>query len=120
MQDTLSNFFSGLYLIISRPFKVGNLVEMEDGVFCQVEKVGFRNTTLLNTIDIEHFIVPNNNMVNSRITNIAEPDPSLRIHVQVGVEYGTDTDVVRAVLFEVANENRNVHKAHERMPTVRL
>ncbi len=120
MQDTLSNFFSGLYLMIGRPFKIGDLVETPDGVFCEVMNIGFRNTTLYNITDAEFFIIPNNQMANNKVVNMHKPDPNVKICVTVGVTYGSDVAEVRACLLEAASEHSKVLHGQDMDPFVRF
>ncbi|EMR74737.1 small-conductance mechanosensitive channel [Thermoplasmatales archaeon SCGC AB-540-F20] len=77
-QDTLSNFFSGIHLLIDRPFKIGDVIYLEPGEYCRVENVGMRSTRLYSIFDHELIIMPNNAVANQKIINIVKPDSKIR------------------------------------------
>ena len=110
LQDTLSNFFSGIYLLTDRPFKVGDLILLESGEVCRVEDIGMRSTRVYNTFEHTLIILPNNKLANDKIVNYTEPDTQFRVTVPVGVAYGSDTDKVIKILFGAANANPKILK----------
>lgn len=118
-QDTLSNFFSGMSLLLDRPFKVGDLILYEDDV-CEVRRIGMRSTTLYNTFLSENFIIPNNEMASRKITNIMKPDLRYKVKVEVGVAYGSDISLVKKLIMESALEEPHVLKDQEHYPWVRF
>lgn len=85
IQDTLSNFVSGLMLSIDRPFQVSERIRINGGPVCQVQAVGVRAATLLNIEDDTEVTVPNRQLVQSSIANLAKPNPTLRVEVVVQV-----------------------------------
>jgi MscS family membrane protein len=109
LQDTLSNYFSGLYLMMDKPFKEGDIIIMNDD-YCEVMAVGFRSTRLYNTFKHDLMIVPNNNLANQTIINKTEPDVHLRIDVSVGVAYGSPVDKVKEILRGSINAEPGVIK----------
>jgi len=121
LQDTLSNFFSGIYLLTDRPFKVGDLILLESGEVCRIEHIGMRTTRVYNTFEHTMIVLPNNRLANDKIVNYTEPDTQFRITVKVGVAYGTDTDKVTRILYDIANKHPNVLKKPEKFrPSVRF
>ncbi len=121
LQDTLSNFFSGIYLLTDRPFKVGDLILLESGEVCRVEQIGMRSTRVYNTFEHTLIILPNNRLANDKIVNYTEPDTQFRITVPVSVAYGTDPDKVIEILFGVADANPKILKKPEKYkPSVRF
>ena len=121
LQDTLSNFFSGIYLLTDRPFKVGDLILLESGEVCRVEDIGMRSTRVYNTFEHTLIILPNNKLANDKIVNYTEPDSQFRITVSVGVAYGTDPEKVIKILFGITDANTNVLKEPEKFkPTMRF
>jgi len=118
-QDSLSNFFSGIAILLDRPFKVGDLILYEDDV-CEVTHIGLRSTTLYNTFLSENFILPNNDMANKKVTNIVKPDLRYKVKVEVGVAYGSDVDLVKRLMMEAAMEEPYVLKDQEHYPWVRF
>jgi MscS family membrane protein len=118
-QDTLSNFFSGMSILLDRPFKVGDLVLYDDDV-CEVRRIGMRSTTLYNTFKSENFIIPNNEMASRKITNIVRPDLRYKTKVEVGVAYGSDIELVKKLIIESALEESHVLKDPDHYPWIRF
>jgi small-conductance mechanosensitive channel len=110
LQDTLSNFFSGIYLLTDRPFKVGDLVLLESGEVCRIDHIGMRSTRLYNTFEHTMVILPNNKMANDKIVNYTEPDIRFKLVLPVGVAYGTEPGKILGILMDIAERNLNVLK----------
>jgi small-conductance mechanosensitive channel len=107
MQDTLSNYFSGLHLMLDKPFEIGDTIEINDE-FMKVLRVGMRSTRLYNMFAHEIEIVPNNMIANSMISNVTQPDSEYRAFVKVGVAYGSDLAKVKKIILEVVTSNDDV------------
>ena len=120
LQDTLSNFFSGIYLLTDRPFKAGDLITLESSEVCRVERIGMRSTKLYKLFEHTIMIVPNNKLANERIVNIVQPDMRYKIVVKVGVAYGTDVEQVSRILKEVALRHPHVLHDGGTAPVVRF
>jgi small-conductance mechanosensitive channel len=117
-KDTLSNLFSGVFILADAPYKIGDFIILDSGERGMVTHIGIRSTRLLTRDDVE-ITVPNGVMGNAKITNEAGgPYANRRIRVKVGVAYGSDIDQVRAVLLDVAENNPAVCKDPE--PRVRF
>ena len=99
LQDTLSNYFSGLHLMLDRPFDIGDTLEIE-AEFLEVRQIGFRSTRLWNIYADEIVIMPNNMIANLKITNLTKPGLEVRIKVHVGVAYGSPVEMVKEILLE--------------------
>ena len=67
LKDSISQFASGLQILISKPFKSGDFIELE-AVSGKVAEIGFMNTTL-NTIDNKRIIIPNSHLTSNNIIN---------------------------------------------------
>jgi len=119
-QDTLSNFFSGMHLLLDRPFTIGDVLELESGEYCRVENIGMRSTKLYNIRDHEMIILPNNVIANQKIKNLAEPDKKKRVLVNVGVAYGSDIERVKDILHEVLDGQDSVINEEGFEPVVRF
>jgi small conductance mechanosensitive channel len=98
-QGTLANFAAGMMLLIFRPFKVGDVVELSD-VTATVDEIDLFQTTL-DTFDNRRVIMPNGSIFGSTITNISH-HPYRRMDVSVGVAYDADLDRTREVLEQAA------------------
>ncbi len=100
LQNIAQNFVSGLILLIERPVARGDFVQI--GAVCgSVSDIGMRATRVV-TRDEVTIIVPNSELVTAQVINHSVPTTNLRISVQVGVAYGTDTGRTRDVLLQVA------------------
>lgn len=104
LQGSLSNFASGVLIVLFRPYKVGDWIEAA-GVSGSVEEVQIL-TTVLKTGDNKQVIVPNAQIMGSIITNYSANDKR-RVDLVVGVGYKDDLDKVRKTLEElVAADDR--------------
>jgi small-conductance mechanosensitive channel len=103
LQDTLGNFFAGLYIRADRFIEIGQYVRIETGDEGYVHHIGWRSTRI-RMLPNNMVIVPNNKIVQSIITNYYMPDPELAVLVQVGVHYNSDLKKVEKVTSEVAKE----------------
>ena len=119
-QDTLSNFFSGIHLLLDRPFKEGDIIMLETGEYCEVKHVGMRSTKLYNTFDHDMIIVPNNQIAGQKIVNISTPDANFKVRFPVDVSYDSDPDEVKKIITDVAMSHPNVIKEGDKAPFVRL
>jgi small-conductance mechanosensitive channel len=119
-QDTLSNFFSGIHLLLDRPFRIGDIILLESGEYCRVENVGMRSTKLYSLFDHELIILPNNSVANQKIINIVKPDTRIRKTIEIGVAYGSDLDKVKKILMEVAMDHEKVVNETGFEPVVRF
>ncbi len=98
LQGSLSNFASGVLIVLFRPYKVGDFVEAA-GIAGVVEEVQIL-TTVLRTGDNKRIIVPNSQIMDSIITNYST-NPQRRVDMVIGVSYDDDLDKVRATLEEI-------------------
>lgn len=119
-QDTLSNFFSGIHLLVDQPFREGDEIQLEDGPVCTVRRVGLRSTHLYNRQTHDLIIVPNNMLATQLVTNMTRPDRKQRLSVEVGVAYRSDPDKVKRLLIEAALAHPRVLREPGNEPQVRL
>lgn len=103
LQDTLSNFFAGLYVILARQIKPGDYVKLESGEEGYVVDITWRNTTI-RELSNNYIIIPNLKLANSIVKNYFMPEKEISVSVQVGVSYDSDLDKVERVTIEVAKE----------------
>jgi len=103
LQDTLSNLFSGINILLSKQVKRGDYVRLSPTEEGYVTDITWRNTTILamsnNTI-----IVPNSKLATAIIINFDLPEGELSVLVQVGVSYGSNLDHVERISIEVGRE----------------
>ena len=103
-KDTLANLFAGLFIVIDAPYKLGDVIVLDEGLRGKVTNIGIRSTRIL-TMDQIEVTVPNGIIGNSTIVNEAGgPTPTRRVKVEVSVAYGSDIDQVRALLLECTKD----------------
>ncbi|OFV67573.1 MAG: small mechanosensitive ion channel protein MscS [Candidatus Syntrophoarchaeum caldarius] len=107
-QETLSNMFSGVFLMLDHPVKIGERIILDSGELCEVRDIGLRSTKLYNVVEHTMIFVPNEMLAKSKIVNISAPDLRLKVQFPIGVAYGTDVRKVREVLIEIAREAPDV------------
>jgi small-conductance mechanosensitive channel len=101
LQDTLSNFFSGLQILLSRQFQVGDFIRLETGEEGYVADITWRYT-IIRALPNNLIVVPNAKLANSRITNFNLPDKETTTLVPLNVSYGSDLEKVERVTLEEA------------------
>ena len=107
-QDTLSNMIAGFIIMIDRPFRIGDRIRYGDDIG-DVAEIGIRSTKILD-FDNNLVIMPNNEIVKSKIINVTYPNILTRVIVEVGVAYGTDLKKVREIMLKVANAHPLISK----------
>lgn len=103
LQPTLENFFSGVQLVMDKPVRVGDFVELESGEQGFVDKIGWRSTWI-RMLPNNTVIMPNSVLSQSKIINYFYPSKELSVPVEVGVHYNSDLEHVERVTLEVARE----------------
>lgn len=107
-QQTLANFISGIILLMSKPFREGDLVELE-GTFGRVKEISLRSTALL-TLDNLLVDIPNQKIIESKIINHTY-NKNVRIRIGVGIAYKEFIPDAQRVLLElVKNDDRFLEK----------
>lgn len=103
-KDTLSNLFSGVFILADAPYKVGDYIVLDSGGRGKVRHIGLRSTRILTRDDVE-VTIPNSIIGNSTIINQSGgPTEKFRIRIKIGVAYGTDIDEVRSILQSIAHK----------------
>lgn len=116
LQNIANNFISGLILLIERPIKVGDRIEVDD-VNGDVIAIGARSTTI-KTNDSIAIIVPNSKFISENVINWSFGGDIIRFKIPVGVAYDSDIDLVTDLLIQIAKDNE--HVADDPPPSVRL
>lgn len=103
LQPTLASFIAGFYIIVDRPLKVGDYIQISDGKKGYVEEIGWR-TTRIRSWQNELVIIPNSKLAETVITNYNLPTNEMVLTEEIGVSYNSDIDKVKKVLTEVAKK----------------
>lgn len=102
-QDALSNIVGGLFIIFSRPFKVGDFIKVDEVVVGTVVEITLRHTVIRN-IENRMILIPNNKINSATIINSSYGDQSTCAFIEVGVSYDTNLDhaidVMRKVIMK--------------------
>ncbi|HID93430.1 MAG TPA: mechanosensitive ion channel family protein [bacterium (Candidatus Stahlbacteria)] len=103
LQGTLSNLFSGLYILIDRPIKVGDYIRLESGEQGYVERIGWRSTQI-RMLPNNIVVIPNAKLADTQIINYYLPEREMSVLVDVGVSYDSDLEHVESVTIDVAKK----------------
>jgi MscS family membrane protein len=106
-QDTLANMFAGFTLMLDRPFRVGDRIQLASGEVGDVEAIGIR-ATRIRTPDDTVLIVPNSLLVKERLVNLSQPSRFITTRIQLAVAYGSDLAQVKRILTESALASKHV------------
>lgn len=107
VKDNLSNFAGGVMLLFNKPFKVGDYIEVQSQAGT-VRNIGILYT-MLTTSDFKTIYIPNGPLSTGTIVNISR-QPRRRIEIVVSLEYGTDVEVAKSLLLEIAHNHPKVFK----------
>ena len=117
LQQTFNDLICGVIILFERGVMVGDVVEIADHQVGTVRKIGARTATIETRDDIIIF-VPNSKLIGENVVNWSHVERKARFHVGVGVAYGSDTELVRTILAQVADEHPRILKTPK--PIVRF
>lgn len=106
-QETISNMIAGIIIMTDRPFRIGDRIKIGNDIIGDIVEIGIRSTKILD-FDSNFIIIPNNDIIKSRIINLSYPTHLTRVVVDVGVAYGSDIELVKKLLLQAASENPKV------------
>jgi small-conductance mechanosensitive channel len=101
LQDTLSNLFAGLHILMERSIRVGDMIRLESGEEGTVSDIGWR-TTRIRLLPNNVVIIPNNKLAQARILNYSLPDKAMALLIPISVSYDADLNLVQRLLVEEA------------------
>lgn len=104
LQKIASNFISGLILLMEKSVEQDDLIELSDGTFGTVKKARARYT-LVETFDSREILVPNEDLITSRVVNWTLTNSKGRVEIPVGVSYGADIEKAQQLILSAAKEH---------------
>ncbi len=112
-RDSLANYFAGVFIIADAPYKLGDVIVLDDGTRGRVTDIGLRSTRILTRDDIE-INIPNSILGNMKVMNAsAGPTPQERIAIDVSVAYGSNVEQVIDLLRGIVAGTPHVAKDRE-------
>ena len=109
-QETISNMIAGFVIMFDRPFKVGNRIKLPTGEEGDIFEIGIRSTKILD-FDNNLVIIPNAELIRSRIVNYSFPKESMRIATDFTVPFQTDIEKVKKICIEIMKEEKDLDKS---------
>ncbi len=120
LQNSLSNIFGGMSLILDKNIKVGDAIMLDADTKGTIIDVGLRSTKI-RTFDNEMLIIPNGKLADSKIINFVLPEPVLRTTVDFGVQYGSNVEEVKKIVLDSIKPIKNIIRTDkEKEPVVML
>jgi small-conductance mechanosensitive channel len=102
LQDSLSNLFSGMSLVVEAAYRIGDLLQLADGTVCEVEEMGLRSTRMYSLDSHCTLFMPNKSLANMTIINITKPTVEQRDHIEFSLPSETNMAEVEAKLIQIA------------------
>ena len=106
LQNIVNNFVSGLILLFERPVEIGHVIDIS-GQVGTLRTIGLR-ASVLRTVEGSEVVVPNGELLSSRVTNWTLSDQLRLLRIPVGVAYGNSPRAVKTLLLEVAGSHPKV------------
>ncbi|PCI07237.1 MAG: mechanosensitive ion channel protein MscS [Flavobacteriaceae bacterium] len=106
LQTLFQDIISGIFIIIDQTVHVGDIIEL-DGKVGRVDKINLRTTRAV-TIDNKVIVIPNHLYLTNSLYNWTENGVNTRENIEVGVAYGSNTQLVKDILIAVANAHPRV------------
>tara|TARA_R110002096_G_scaffold436050_1_gene666060 strand:- start:4028 stop:4870 length:843 start_codon:yes stop_codon:yes gene_type:complete len=108
LQDLFRDFIAGFIILSERAVTAGDIVNI-DGTVGMVREVGLRTTSLVTRDDIV-LIVPNQKLTSNNLVNWSQNNKTTRFNIEVGVAYGSDTQLVKKLLLDCVSHNPHIKK----------
>ncbi len=105
LQKIASNFISGIILLFEKSVEVGDWVEIDNGNILGIIKHFSGRYTLIECFDGKEIMVPNEDFIISKVTNLTYSNNRARIEINLGVSYGSNLDEVQKILTQCATQH---------------
>jgi small-conductance mechanosensitive channel len=97
LQDTLSNLFAGMHILLEKSIRIGDFIRLESGLEGRIDDITWR-TTRIRMLSNNMVVIPNNKLSQSVVTNYSLPEKRMALQIPVSVSVDTDPEKVEAVL----------------------
>ena len=112
-KDALSNIISGFFLLLDRPFKIGERILIDGGKFGivdgYIEKIGLRSTAI-RMLDNNLLYIPNSKLANNLIVNLYKPKKDIKISFVIGISYDSDVNKAIKIIENILKSDNNIKK----------
>lgn len=109
LQDTLSNFFAGIHILVEEPIRVGDFIRMGKDEEGTVTDIGWR-TTRIQTFQNTIIVIPNKNLVAANVVNFHLPGPRVAAEIQIFAAHDASPDAIAEAALEIASTTDGVLK----------
>jgi potassium-dependent mechanosensitive channel len=106
LQEIFANFVSGLILLFEQPIRVGDVITLGDTTG-SVSRIRMRATTITNW-DRQELVIPNKDLITGRLLNWTLSDTTNRLVLNIGVAYGSDTELACRIIREICEKHANI------------
>ncbi len=106
LQTLFQDILSGIFIIVDKTLKVGDIIEIEDQI-AQVEEIKLRSTRAI-TIENKVLIIPNHKYLTNNLYNWTQNNKVVKESIKVGVAYGSDTKLVKELLLKAVSAHSKV------------
>ena len=103
LQSIFNNFISGIIILFQSQLKVGDYIELESGLRGEIREINVRSTVLMTNDGLE-VLIPNSELINTKVINWTLRDPYRRLRINFGVAYETDIDKMKEFIIEAAKK----------------
>lgn len=124
-QKAFANIISGVFIVIFRPFRVGDQIKVGDNYYGTVEDITLRHTVIVN-FENKRVIIPNASISEDTVINDTITEPKVCRHILVGISYDSDVDLAIRIIQEVAEahplfyDNRTQAEKKKGIPAVQV
>lgn len=98
-QEAFSNIIAGIFIIMFRPFRIGDMIKVGDLDYGIVEDITLRHTVIVN-FENKRIIVPNSKISSDNIINSTIEDDKVCRYIEVGIAYDADIEMAKKIMFE--------------------
>ena len=98
-KEALSNFISGLFIVFAKPFRIGDVIKLDDNITGTVSEITLRHTVIRN-MENKMIIIPNSTMNSSTIINSTLGEQEICNFIEIGVSYNADLDKAMSLMYD--------------------